>query len=37
MAIGEIGPAADGVRHRDAAGPEVAVAPGFEHFVTGRV
>jgi len=34
-AIGKIGPAADGVRYRDAAGREVAVAPGFEHFVTG--
>jgi thiamine-monophosphate kinase len=34
-AIGEIAPAADGVRYRDAAGREVAVAPGFEHFVTG--
>ena len=36
-AIGELGPAAEGVRYRDAAGREVAVVPGFEHFVTGRV
>ena len=35
-AIGEIAPAGEGVRYRDAAGREVAVAPGFEHFVTGR-
>jgi thiamine-monophosphate kinase len=34
-AIGEIARAADGVRYADAAGREVAVAPGFEHFVTG--
>jgi thiamine-monophosphate kinase len=34
-AIGAITPAGDGVRYRDAAGREVAVAPGFEHFVTG--
>ncbi len=35
-AIGEIAPAGEGVRYRDASGREVAVAPGFEHFVTGR-
>src|SRR5207245_1186030 len=34
-AIGEIAPAGEGVRYRDASGREVAVAPGFEHFVTG--
>lgn len=33
-AIGEIGPAARGVRFVDAAGTEAAVGPGFEHFVT---
>lgn len=35
-AIGEMVPAADGVRYTDAGGREVAVGPGFEHFVTGR-
>jgi thiamine-monophosphate kinase len=35
-AIGEITPAAAGVRYADAAGREVAVGPGFEHFVTGH-
>jgi len=34
--IGEVAAAAAGVRYTDAAGREVAVAPGFEHFVTGR-
>jgi thiamine-monophosphate kinase len=34
--IGEIAPAGDGVRYTDAGGREVAVAPGFEHFVTGH-
>ena len=34
-AIGAITPAG-GVRYTDAAGREVVVAPGFEHFVTGR-
>ncbi|MGH7276121.1 MAG: hypothetical protein ACREIY_03715, partial [Candidatus Rokuibacteriota bacterium] len=35
-AIGEITPAAAGVRYADATGREVAVGRGFEHFVTGR-
>ncbi len=35
-AVGEMVPAGDGVRYTDAAGREVAVGPGFEHFVTGR-
>ena len=34
-AIGEITPEQGGVRYTDAAGHEVAVARGFEHFVTG--
>src|SRR5207247_9613342 len=34
--IGEVAPSAAGVRYTDAAGREVAVAPGFEHFVTER-
>jgi len=36
-AVGEMGPTDDGVRYTDATGREVAVGPGFEHFVTGRV
>jgi thiamine-monophosphate kinase len=36
-AVGEVARAGDGVRYTDAAGREVAVGPGFEHFVTGRV
>jgi thiamine-monophosphate kinase len=35
-AVGEIVPAADGVRYLDAGGRPVAVGQGFEHFVTGR-
>ena len=35
-AIGEVVVAAEGVRYTDASGREVAVTPGFEHFVTGR-
>jgi thiamine-monophosphate kinase len=35
-AIGEVAPAGAGVRYTDASGREVTVAPGFEHFVTGR-
>jgi len=34
--IGEVVVAAEGVRYTDASGREVAVTPGFEHFVTGR-
>lgn len=34
-AIGEVAGAGAGVRWADAAGREVAVAPGFEHFVAG--
>ncbi len=36
-AVGEMAPTGDGVRYTDATGREVAVGPGFEHFVTGRV
>ena len=36
-AIGEITPEQGAVRYTDAAGHEVAVARGFEHFVTGRL
>ncbi len=35
-AVGEMMPAADGIRYLDACGEAVAVGPGFEHFVTGR-
>jgi thiamine-monophosphate kinase len=35
-AIGEVAAGGEGVRYTDAAGREVQVAPGFEHFVTGR-
>jgi len=35
-AIGEIAAAGAGLRWTDAAGREVPVEPGFEHFVTGR-
>jgi len=34
--LGEITPPAGGVRYTDASGREVAVGPGFEHFVAGR-
>jgi len=35
-AVGEMMPAADGIRYLDACGEAVSVGPGFEHFVTGR-
>jgi len=35
-AVGEIAAAGTGLHWTDAAGREVAVGPGFEHFVTGR-
>ena len=35
-AIGEVVVGAAGVRYTDASGREITVAPGFEHFVTGR-
>jgi thiamine-monophosphate kinase len=35
-AVGEMMPAADGIRFLDACGEAVSVSPGFEHFVTGR-
>ena len=35
-AVGEMMPAADGIRYLDACGETVSIGPGFEHFVTGR-
>ncbi|MEK7387053.1 MAG: hypothetical protein AABZ83_11475, partial [candidate division NC10 bacterium] len=35
-AVGEMVPAGEGVRYTDATGREIAIGPGFEHFVTGR-
>ncbi len=35
-AVGEMTPAAEGIRYLDACGEAVSVRPGFEHFVTGR-
>ena len=35
-ALGEMMPAADGIRYLDACGEPVSIGPGFEHFVTGR-
>ena len=35
-AVGEMMPAADGIRYLDACGEAVSVGRGFEHFVTGR-
>lgn len=35
-AVGEMMPAADGIRYLDACGEAVSIGPGFEHFVTGR-
>ena len=36
QAVPEMVPAGEDVRYTDATGREVAVGPGFEHFVTGR-